>query len=225
MVLPSFPTRRSSDLPVGLTAHRDGLALLKHYDKASSAEVIRQLEAHQRNLHTRIGTRFVFPSDEFYVCADYPIPDFSEYEDFLQIENGVGLIASLTEEFSQALKKSKLFSVTKNISIATGVSAAPYIKGLVDMLGTKNVSVIPIKNTFFGESITVAGLITGGDLISQLKGRTLGDELFIPQCMLNSDGLFLDDLNVSDVETALCTRVVPIENDGYKLFKALTRRK
>lgn len=208
-------------VPVGLTSHRSGLAPLKQFDSTSAKEVINQLKKHQQKLLDKLKTRFVFPSDEFYVCANLPLPSFEEYEDFLQIENGVGLIASLFQEFKQAKRNRKHYKISDNISIATGVSAAPFIQELVNMLGNNNINVYPIKNTFFGKSITVAGLITGGDLISQLSDKALGETLLIPRCMLNTDELFLDDVTISDVENALNIKLRPIENDGYKLFDAL----
>ncbi len=210
-----------SVVPVGLTGHREGLYPLTGFDKGSASAVIDRLEALQSDFLQTLGTRFVFPSDEFYVCADCTIPEYDAYEDFLQIENGVGLVASLKEEFAEALASHKVFSVPKNVTIATGVSAAPFIKSLTDSLGSDNIQIVAIKNRFFGESITVTGLITGNDLIDQLKGKRLGEAVLIAQCMLNADGLFLDNLSVPDVEQALGVEVRTVANNGYALFGAL----
>ncbi len=209
-----------SVVPVGLTKYRDHLPNLKRFDKISADELINQVEAHQNELLKKIGTRFVYASDEFYVKAQRKIHNTEYYEGFLQIENGVGLMASLQGEFEDA--KSSFIKADDKKTIATGVSAAPFIRELVNSV-TDNVEVIAIKNTFFGETITVAGLTTATDLISQLKDKDLGTELLIPSVMLNYDKLFLDDKTVKDVENELGVKVVVVENDGYDLVKKIGR--
>lgn len=214
-----YPNVQSlSVVPVGLTKYRENLPDLKMFDKTSAKNLIKQLEIHQKKCLERFGSRFVYASDEFYVKADYEIPDAAFYEEFLQIENGVGLLASLKDEFLSAKDKFKRAEHKK--TIATGVSAAPYIRELVNSVAD-NVEVVAIKNNFFGETITVAGLTTAGDLISQLKGRSLGRELLIPRVMLNHDMVFLDDKTIDDVERELGVRVVTVENDGYDLIKKI----
>ncbi|OQB15679.1 MAG: hypothetical protein BWY15_00392 [Firmicutes bacterium ADurb.Bin193] len=217
-----YPSVQSvSVVPVGLTKHRLGLTDLTPYDENSAREVISRVWSHGERLVKELGSRFVFLADEFYMRAGMPVPDYSYYEDFLQIENGVGLVAALKEEFYQALK-SRPATPAKGISIATGVDAAPVIKSLADMLGNNEIKVYPIKNKFFGESITVTGLITGRDLIDGLAGKSLGDTLVIARCMLNSDGVFLDDLTVEDVQNALGVKIKVLENNGAELYSALT---
>ncbi len=214
-----------SVVPVGLTCHRHNLTELVPYDKDSAKAVIDQVTAIQKELYDKICTRFVFPSDEFYLKADMPIPDFCCYEDFLQLENGVGLIASLKKEFETALGNSKNKRVKRNLSIATGQSAAPFIKSLIGKLdGSEKVKIYTIKNTFFGENITVAGLITGQDLTNALKGKDLGNTLLIPRSMLNYDNVFLDDMSLTQAEEILGVKIMPVENDGCKLFKILVGR-
>lgn len=214
-----YPNVQSlSVVPVGLTKYRENLPVLKMFDKTSAENLIKQLETHQKKCLESFGSRFVYASDEFYVKADYEIPDAGFYEEFLQIENGVGLLASLKDEFLSAKDKFKRAEYKK--TIATGVSAAPYIRELVNSVAD-NVEVVAIKNNFFGETITVAGLTTAGDLISQLKGRSLGSELLIPRVMLNHDMVFLDDKTIDDVERELGVRVVTVENDGYDLIKKI----
>jgi putative radical SAM enzyme (TIGR03279 family) len=211
-----------SVVPVGLTEHRQGLYDLKRFDKESAEAVINQIEQHRQRLLKEIGTRFVFASDEFYVVANRTIPEYDTYEDFLQIENGVGLIASLTEEFECAKRERKVpANISKKTSV-TGVSAYKYIDALVKSV-TDNVEVVPIINTFFGKTITVTGLITGGDIINTLRGKDLGKELLIPSVMLNYDGVFLDDMTVSDVEKELNIKVRLVKNDGYDMFDAITK--
>lgn len=209
-----------SVVPVGLTKYREHLPNLTRFDKIKAEELIKQVEGHQVKCLEKFGSHFVYASDEFYVKADYPIPSPEVYESFLQIENGVGLLASLKDEFEQAKSDFKKSNCKK--TIATGVSAAPFIKELVGSV-TDNVEVIAIKNKFLGETITVAGLITAGDLIEQLSGIDLGEELLIPRVMLNHDKIFLDDKTVEDVEKALNIKVVTVENDGYDLVEKLSR--
>jgi putative radical SAM enzyme (TIGR03279 family) len=211
-----------SVVPVGLTVYRDRLYELVPYNKESSLEVILQVEAWQKKLLRKYGSRIVFLADEFYIMASRPIPSYKHYEGFPQIENGVGLIASMQEEFNQGIKKLKKQIILDNrcISIATGVSAKSFIDSLVNKLQSKisglEVKVHAIKNMFFGENVTVAGLVTGKDIINQLKGKELGSELLIPATMLRSDrDIFLDDTSIEDVEQALKVKVVTVENNGF----------
>jgi len=207
-----------SVVPVGLTKHREGLCKLEGYDTGSANEVCDHIEYYQKKFVKEIDTRFVFASDEFYIMAGRELPDYEEYEDFLQIENGVGLIAELNYEFNEALKKAKIPERIESKTIATGVSAAPFIRSLADKVDKEKINVETVKNDFFGHSITVAGLITAQDIINQLKGKELGNTLLLPECMLNYDGLFLDDLTVSDIERELDIKVVIVPNDGKILL-------
>lgn len=214
-----------SVVPVGLTAHRHGLTKLQLYDKKTAMSVVTKLQAYQKEFLTQQNTRFVFPSDELYIYAGLPIPAFEEYEDFLQLENGVGLIALFNREFINAFNGSTCRAVKRHISIATGESAAPFIKRLVGMLSdSEKVSIFTIKNKFFGENITVTGLITGQDLVGQLKGKSFGKALLIPQSMLNADKLFLDDMTLFQVQRQIGVEVKALENDGCKFFNALVGR-
>ncbi len=209
-----------SVVPVGLTKYREHLPNLVRFDKIKAEELIKQVEVHQQKCLKAFGSHFVYASDEFYVKADYPLPKPEVYEGYLQLENGVGLLTSLKDEFEQAKADFKKSDYKK--TIATGVSAEPFIRELVESV-TDNVEVVAIKNTFLGETITVAGLITAGDLISQLKGRDLGKELLIPRVMLNHDMVFLDDKTVEDVEKELNVNVLPVENDGWDFVKKIGR--
>lgn len=216
-----YPNVQSlSVVPVGLTKYREHLPNLVRFDKIKAEGLIKQVEGHQKKCLDTFGSHFVYASDEFYVKADYPLPEPEVYEGYLQIENGVGLMTSLKDEFEQAKADFKRTDFKK--TVATGVSAAPFIRSLAESV-TDNVEVVAIKNNFLGETITVAGLITAGDLIAQLKGKDLGEELLIPRVMLNHDMIFLDDKTVEDVEKELSVRVVPVENDGYDLVNKLGR--
>lgn len=211
-----------SIVPVGISDFRDGLFELKSFDKESSKAVIKQVKKWQKRFMAERNINFVYLSDEFYIMAGEEIPDESEYDGFPQIENGVGLCASLKWEFYEALKSLDERNVKTPKSIATGVLAYDFIKGLTNELGGEFINVYPIVNNFFGEKITVSGLVTGGDIIKQLKGKNLGEELLIPISMLRHDeNVFLDNTTTDDVEKALGIKVVPVENDGFAFLEAL----
>ncbi|MBQ6848651.1 MAG: DUF512 domain-containing protein [Clostridia bacterium] len=218
--------RSVAAVPVGLTKHREGLPRLRSFTAEESAAVIDAMTAMGDQMREKHGTRVFYPSDEWYIKAGRPIPDAEFYEEYLQLENGVGMIALLREEFKQAAEEYPLFIETDRLVIATGVDAAPYLQELADYAMQRwpavQLQVVPIKNEFFGESITVSGLVTGGDLIKQLQGVPM-DRLLLPANMLRQEGdLFLDDVSVEQVEEALGVPVTFIqETDGVALFEAL----
>jgi putative radical SAM enzyme (TIGR03279 family) len=212
-------------VPVGLSKFRDGLYPLKSFDKNSSSEAIDIIEEFQNKFLEKYGSRKVFLSDEFFLSAERELPDFDYYEDFSQYENGVGMLRSITDEFEKALEIAE-FDGKRSVSIATGYSPFEQICKLASLASDKwenlDCSVYKIRNDFFGETITVTGLITATDLIAQLKGKELGDELLISSSMLRRDSdVFLDDLTVSDVEKALNVKIKAINNDGYELLDAI----
>lgn len=219
-------------VPVGLTKYRDGLMKLEPFDKESSAAVIDTIEKYGDKILKERGERGVFPSDEFFLKAEREIPPYEYYEDFEQYENGVGMWASLLKEFSDAVAdkadNGELDGEVRNKTLVTGALAAPLMKKLADktqeMWYNTKVNVIAIRNEFFGEAITVAGLTTGGDIIKQLTPvkEKLGTEIIIPLTMLraNSD-TFLDDVTVGDVEKALGVKVTAAAVDGYELLDAI----
>lgn len=215
-----------SAVPVGLTRYRCGLYPLKPYTKETAREVIKQVTAHQERLLKKIGTRLIYLSDEFYIKAEMPVPEPDSYEGFPQLENGVGLVASLDEEFEAAIKlvKNKEYQ-RKSVIIATGEIVGDFISGLAHRVqeasGIK-VTVYPIKNNFFGGEVNVSGLVTGGDIIDQLKDKPKADVLLIPHTMLrDEDGIFLDDVTVEQVEEALGMPLVPVNNDGYEFIEGI----
>ena len=213
-----------SIVPVGISDYRDGLTELESFDKESSAEVIDMVEKWQQKFRDELGINFVYLSDEFYIMAEREIPIHDEYDGFPQIENGVGLCASLKWEFEQALEFCEDKHVKTPKTVVTGVLAYDFIKGLVDTLNTDKIKVCKITNTFFGEKITVSGLVTGGDIINQLRGENLGDVILIPTSMLRHDeDIFLDNLTVSDVERELGVRVVKVQSDGFELLDELLK--
>ncbi len=211
-----------SIVPVGISAHRKGLTDLMPFDKESSKKVIEQVSEWQKKFKEERGINFVYLSDEFYIMAEAAIPDESEYDGFPQIENGVGLCASLKWEFDDALEYAENLNVKSKKTLVTGFLAYDFIKELTGRLESDKIRVEKVKNTFFGENITVSGLVTGGDIIEQLKGKEIGEYLLIPVSMLkHEEDIFLDDITVRDVEKALNVKVVKVNNDGYELLENL----
>lgn len=224
-----FPAVNSiSVVPVGVTKYRDGLYPLKIYTQETAAALVDQVEAFAQKHLEAHGTRLVWCSDEFYLLAGRKLPEEEYFEDFTQLDNGVGMLTLLSREFSRALDLTEPadWEEIPPFSIATGVSAAPFLAKLVgqaqEKCGTIDGKVYPIVNRFFGETITVAGLVTGGDLIDQLRGKELGRRLLIPASMLRSgENVFLDDVSTGDVERELGVPVVPVPQDGYELLDAM----
>lgn len=213
-------------VPVGLTKFREGLFPLKTFTPEKAAETIDIISEFQEIFLENFGTRTVFPSDEFFLIAGRELPPMEYYEEFPQYENGVGMVRSLIDEFEKALKIAEWDSDKRYVSIAAGYSAYETIKSLAEMaekyFPLLKCDVYRIRNDFFGETITVTGLITGQDLIAQLKGKNLGDNLLISDSMLMRDNeIFLDNLTVKDVEKALNVKVRSVPNDGYELLDAI----
>ncbi|MCC8123479.1 MAG: DUF512 domain-containing protein, partial [Oscillospiraceae bacterium] len=214
-----------SVVPVGLTGHRDNLYPLESYDQETAGAVIDLVEAYGAACMAQYGTTLFWCSDEFYLRAERPIPADAYYEDYTQLENGVGMLRLLKTEFIAALRMMDDVSGSTPFAIACGVDAAPWMQELVDMTAetcdTKGI-VYPIINHFFGESITVSGLVTGRDLIAQLKGQPLGSRLLIPVNMLrHGQDVFLDDVTLAQVRDALGVPVLPVNQDGYGLCCAI----
>lgn len=217
-----FQIESVSIVPVGISKYRENLAEMTPFTKESAAAVIDTVSAWQKKFRDKVGINFVYLSDEFYITADRPIPDAAHYDGFPQIENGVGLCASLREEFEEALKATPDKTVKTEKSVATGVIAYEFIKSLTDKLSGEPIHVYKIENDFFGNQITVTGLITGGDLISGLKGKPLGKTLLISKSMLRHDeDIFLDDMTLSEVKEALGVEIKTNDNDGFELLSLL----
>ncbi len=212
-------------VPVGLTRFRERLYPLRPYTQVEAQRVIVQAEAFQRRMLREQGTRFVFPSDEFYQLAHHPLPDAESYEDFPQFENGVGLLSRLKDEFETAVRidPDDSRAVPRRVLMATGTLVAPFMRELVASHPIKGVTVEvrPIRNLFFGETVTVSGLITGQDLVSQLQGAQ-ADEILITKSMLREgEDVFLDDMTLSQAQNALGIRITPVPDDGAELLCAL----
>ncbi len=211
-----------SIVPVGISNYREGLTQLDTFDKNAAKEVIRQVSLWQKKAKKERAINFVYLADEFYITAEEEIPSWREYDGFPQIENGVGLCASLEWEFLDALQACDKIEVKTKKTVVTGVLAYDFISGLIKKLNSDKINVFAVENRFFGEKITVSGLITAGDIIEQLSGKDIGEEILIPVSMLRHDEeVFLDNLSISDVEKALGVKVVAIENDGFVLLEKL----
>lgn len=215
-----------SVVPVGLTRYREGLCQLKEFDRAGSISIIKQVSQWQEKLLNEHGSRIMFLSDEFYLNAGVAVPDAEEYEGFPQLENGVGLIASMKEEFESAVKLIEKKPRNRTVTIATGELAAEFIAGLAEKIEAAaegvSINVIPVKNNFFGGGVNVAGLVCGCDIIEQLRDVPKTDALVIPQSMLrDDDNIFLDDTSVADVERELGMKVSAALNDGYDFIEKI----
>ena len=216
-------------VPVGLTRHRQGLEKLRMFTPEECGKVIDQIELFGDMCVEKYGSRIVYPSDEFYLNAGREIKGEDFYEDYAQLENGVGMVSLLGSEFRSAMEDEQGDDGQYSASIACGVSIAPILKDLLDLAQKKwhnaNWKVYPVVNHFFGEKITVSGLITGQDLVEQLRGKELGDRLLISSSMLESTGkMFLDDLTVEEVQQELNIPVTAVNSDGYELLDALLGR-
>ncbi len=213
-------------VPVGLSKYREGLYPLTPFDHDSAAAALDLIAEFQAEFLEKFGTRTVFPSDEFFLLAGREIPDGAYYEEYSQYENGVGMLRSLADEFHAALTDAEPEALPRTVTIATGQSPHAFLSALTAEAAQKwaglTCNVIPIRNDFFGESITVTGLITGQDLIAQLKGRDLGDELLLSNAMIRRDSdVFLDDVTIGEVEKALDVKIRLVPNDGYELLDAI----
>ena len=214
-----------SIVPVGLTKFREGLYPLTPFTREHAAETLDMVDSFGAECIRRHGSRIFWCGDELYIKAGREIPPDEFYEEYTQLENGVGMLRLMETEFSSALK---LGGEPDGVpfSIATGVSAAPYFQILLDKAKEKypeiKGTIYPIVNDFFGHSINVTGLITGGDLIAQLKGKDLGERLLISQNMLRRAEMdFLDDVTLEEASAALNLPIYPTEQDGFALWDAM----
>jgi len=214
-------------VPVGLTNHREGLSDLRKYNADEAKAVIAQANVWRERLLEERGTRFVFPSDEFYLQAGTQVPADEEYEEYGQIDDGVGLLRLLHTEYVEAWNElpaeEKVFTGGKKVAIACGVSAAEFLTKLVSEhpVAGVDVSVYPVENGFFGSNVTVSGLVTGGDLLRKMRDVEC-EKVLITEVMLRSEGdRFLDDRLLEDVCEELGKAIVPVGRRGDELLDAL----
>lgn len=221
--------RSVSVVPVGLTRYREGLYPLKSFTKEEAKGVLEIIHRWQKKLFKEHGIHFIHAGDEWYLLAEEEIPEEERYDGYLQLENGVGMIRLLREECKEAFQALPGDEKSRRVSMATGLLAYPELCRIADMLkekypGTK-VQIYPVRNDFFGEKITVSGLITGGDLIRQLKGKDLGERLLLPCNMFRSEeDVFLDDVTLAEVEEALQVRADIVKSSGQDLIDAILGR-
>lgn len=224
-----------SVVPVGLSKYREGLYPLEPFTKEDAVEVLSMIHGWQKKIYAEYGTHFIHASDEWYILAGYELPEEENYDGYLQLENGVGMIRLMLDEFKEALdvlKKERRKQSGRNdykkqqISIATAKLAYPYIKRMAeDMMVVCpeiSINVYEIVNHFFGEMITVSGLLTGQDIIAQLKDKALGERLLLPENVLRSgEEVFLDDVTLREMETALQLKIDIVKSSGQGFVDAV----
>ena len=214
-------------VPVGLTKYREGLFPLEAFSKEEACAVVDMVESLQREAYADKGIHFAHASDEFYLLAQRPLPEEERYDGYLQLENGVGMLTLLFKEFEDELsrrEKEGFKAKPRSISAATGLLAAPFIEKLAALYMRSfggNIRVLPVRNDFFGDKITVSGLLCGCDIINQLKGKELGDALLLPVNMLRAgEEYFLDDVTVRQLSRELNVKVTIVPGNGEALFRA-----
>lgn len=221
-----------SVVPVGLSKYRDGLEQLEPFGKEDAARTIDIIESWQKKLYKEHGLHFIHASDEFYILAERELPEEERYDGYPQLENGVGMLRLLDTEVTEALDmlsgdmKEESEVGSEELSLATGLLAYPYLKQQIEKITArypqKKIHLHTIRNEFFGELITVAGLITGQDIMKQLSGKKLGGRLLLPACMFRSgEEVFLDDVTRTEVQNALQVPVNIVKSSGQDLVNAI----
>ncbi len=218
-----------SVVPVGLSKYRDGLYPLEPFTKEDAQDVLRIIHGWQNKIYPEYGTHFVHASDEWYILAEEELPQEEQYDGYLQLENGVGMLRLLLDEFAEAMEEDRINGRqvrAKHITLATGRLAYRFIKQMAKQMEERyeglQIDVIAIRNDFFGEMITVSGLLTGQDIMAQLKDRDLGEKLLLPQNVLKSgEPVFLDDYTLDDIEKALQVRIDIVKSSGRDFIEAI----
>lgn len=223
-----------SVVPVGLSRFRDGLFPLEPFTKEDARKVLEMIHRFQKICMQKCGLHFIHASDEWYLLAEEELPEEESYDGYLQLENGVGMLRLLRTEFAEALEdaavaiadRGQQSAMEQSVSIATGLLAAPTIQELagafMEVFPQVRIQVIPVINHFFGEQITVSGLLTGHDIIEQLAGKDLGNKLLLPCNLLRSgEEVFLDDVTLMQVENALQVKVDIVKSSGQDLVSCL----
>jgi putative radical SAM enzyme (TIGR03279 family) len=219
-----------SVVPVGLSKYREGLYPLEPFTKEDAKEVLSIIHKWQDRLYPQYGFHFIHASDEWYILAEEELPGEDRYDGYLQLENGVGMLRLLIDEFNEAfeeLKATKGVEIPpKEVSIATGKLAYSFIADMSQKLMGEypqlKINIYPIRNDFFGELITVSGLLTGQDILAQLKGQALGEKLLLPQNILKSgEAVFLDDMTLSELEKALQVPIDIVKSSGQDFLDAI----
>lgn len=212
-------------VPVGLTKFRDRLEELKPFDKESATEIVRQVTALQNELYEKLDTRFIFIADEFYITSKVDFPSYEDYEDFDQLENGIGMCRLFKQQVEDLLNEYEgSFPIADEITFVTGAAAYELLVELSEKIMKKvsiKINVVKVINNFFGERITVSGLTTGKDIIEQLKDKNYKN-IILPRNMFNDNNVMLDDLTIEDLQKELNTEVAVCDVDGETLLKLIT---
>jgi putative radical SAM enzyme (TIGR03279 family) len=213
-------------VPVGLTKFRDRLVELRPFDKESATEIVNQVTLIQKELNDKLGTRFIFIADEFYITSEVDFPSYVDYEDFDQLENGIGMCRLFKQQIEDLLDKYKgKEPIADELTFVTGKAAYELMVELSQKIMEKiavKINVIKINNDFFGERITISGLITGKDIIQQLKGKGYKN-IILPRNIINDNNVMLDDLTIEDLEKELKTEVAVCDVDGETLLNLITK--
>lgn len=215
-----------SVVPVGLSRFREGLFPLEPFTKEDANQVLEMIHHFQKICMQKCGLHFIHASDEWYLLAEREFPKEDNYDGYIQLENGVGMLTLLRSEFAEAMKQVEESPIKHSVTIATGLLAAPTMRELaetfMETFPNVQIQVIPIINHFFGEQITVSGLLTGHDIIEQLKGNELGDKLLLPCNLLRSgEEIFLDDVTLAQVENTLQVKIDIVKSSGQDLVSCL----
>lgn len=219
-----------SVVPVGLSRYREGLYPLEPFTKEDALSVLAVIHRWQRELYAGTGLHFIHASDEWYILAGQEMPEEERYDGYLQLENGVGMLRLLEEEFEKALSEllesGFRLRQKREVSVATGLLACSYIRRMAQRLmeaqPALTIRVYPVRNDFFGELITVSGLLTGSDIRAQLAGKELGEALFLPENVLRSgESVFLDDMTLSELGNALQAEINIVKSSGYDFVKQM----
>ncbi len=208
-----------SVVPVGLTAYRQGLYPLEPFNAEDARRLIGQIEEWQKKMWKKHRTHFVHASDEWYVLAGLPLPSQESYDGYLQLENGVGMLRLLLTEFEAALDGLHKSDSRREFSLVTGYLVYPTIEKMTEKMKEfypeVTVHCCPVRNDFFGHNITVTGLLTGKDIVTQLRGKELGDTLYLPENLLRAgEEVLLDDMTVGEISEALGIPVRIVKTDG-----------
>ena len=225
-----YPSVQSiAAVPVGLTKFRDGLEKLEPYNKETASEVIDIIEEYSQKFRKEFGTGLVYPADEFFIKAERDLPNEEYYDDYPQLDNGVGLVRSFYNDFLYELENCNENPTNKKVTLATGVDFYPYLYELCKKAEQKfgvEINAQKIINNFFGETITVSGLLTGQDIANQLKNQDLGECLLLPNSMISdytnhteNKNKFLDDMTVEELEETLNTKIILTSGDGGQLLR------
>ena len=215
-----------SVVPVGLTKYREGLYPMTPFTKEDAREVIRVIHKWQEKVYKEYGTHFIHAGDEWYLLAEMEVPQEESYDGYLQLENGVGMLRLLFDEFEEAFGKLTGDDRVEELSVATAKLAYPYVDRMARRMQEKypglKIHTYCIRNDFFGERITVSGLITGQDLMAQLKDQELGERLLIPCNMLKMDeDIFLDDFTLDEVADTLQVPIDIVKSSGQDFVNAI----